>query len=114
MPKVPFNSEFSGVGTNATYTEVLSDKLLSAQVRCFDRISAVDNTNKPTRIDIGFCDGNVYHFVVSLFPTAKNDVVSVRGKVWLPGNWRVFARFVGASQGDDLRLYCYGYASESV
>ena len=72
------------------------------------RITALDRTTDVTRIELLFRRGSEDYVIASQNITAAALDASVAANMHAPGDFRVGARFVGATLGDELEVYAFG------
>jgi len=75
---------------------------------------AREGTNLPTRIELLFRLGVTDYIVESAVPAAANLALSDYLGVHMPPEAQVVARFVGATLGDPLQVWAYGYYLEGA
>ena len=114
MAKSSFVGEFSVTVGAATAGIVVGDRAPYDALRCFDLLAASSSGSAPAMVTFGFMSGDRKIYAGSFLPTIDKQVVRLRGKLWLPGEWRPFAEFSGVAQGDVLKLYTYGYVTDRV
>lgn len=78
------------------------------------RITALDRTTDLTRIELLFRRGAQDYVITSQDVAAAAYSVSIEGHIRAPGDFRVGARFVGATAADVLELYAYGEVVEPL
>jgi len=72
------------------------------------RITARDYTTDVTRIELLFKRGSSEYVIDSQVITAAALAATIESVLHAPGDFRVGARFVGATLGDVLELYAFG------
>jgi len=94
----------------STSTEDLVANLRASEDKIrWTRLVAFDATNATTYTEVGVRQGT------SLYPAARegapsaHDHVATDVPLELPGDWVPYARFAGATAGDDLYLVAFGY-----
>ena len=101
-----------GVVTSATSFDLSINTLPTDQLICYDKIVAVDFTNLFTSVQIGFRVGSDEVLVGGGTASSANIPVVCEGNIYVPGQYRVFARFLGASVGDKVALSVFGYSTD--
>ena len=114
MPKVPFAGRFVVIGTDTTAQDVDGDVAQPGAIRCFDRLVAVEGNRPNVLVRLGFKQGSSIIWYDGGVPVTSGVPTVGFGKVWLPGDWRPFARFYGITSGDSLELYTFGYTMERM
>jgi len=71
-------------------------------------ICARDLNKAEMRIELLFYEGRTVYIIRSLQVTTNPDTLNMLGEIYAPGDFRVAARFLGATAGDTLELYAYG------
>ena len=93
----------------ATGVDEMFTKAMLSGVRVrWGVLAGVDQTTRPTRIEVGALHGTSWYVIKCLQPAALGEAVSVEGEVVLPGDFRVGCRVIGATAGDKLEFYAYG------
>jgi len=100
--------------TNAVSQDVLCDPLRVDHTIVWKLIVAREGTNLPTRIELLFRLGVTDYIVESAVPAAANLALSDYLGVHMPPEAQVVARFVGATLGDPLQVWAYGYYLEGA
>lgn len=101
-----------GVITNSTEQDIeISIKPQDALV-CYDRLTLLNVTHSPTTVQLGFKAGSNEVILAGIASPGANVPFSVQGKVFAPSYYRPFARFTGATVGDKVALYVYGYITD--
>ena len=98
--------------TNATSQDVAIDAWPSASLVRWQRIVARDLGNVCTRIELLLKRGSRDYLLTSVVAAAVHTSVAVDGPLLAPGDFRVVARFVGATLTNTLELYAYGEVVE--
>lgn len=104
------------VGTSAVST---TDEVLelpatgNPRLSCYDRISAINKTHDVTSVHIGFKSGSREFIVAGKLAPGANVPFGVEGKIFVPGGYRPFVRYVGATAGDLIELVCFGYDTDN-
>lgn len=93
----------------ATGVDEMFTKALPSGVRVrWGVLAGVDQTTRPTRIEVGALHGTAWYVMKCLQPAALGEAVTVEGEVVLPGDFRVGCRVIGATTSDKLEFYAYG------
>jgi hypothetical protein len=79
----------------------------------YDLITAVDYTNSPTLIVLGFKAGASEYLLYGESNPAAQKPVSTPRRVYVPARFTPFARVRGGTSGDKIALFVYGYAMGS-
>lgn len=94
--------------TDATSQDVVIDAWPAEVKVRWQRITARDLGNVCTRIEILFKRGSRDYMLQSTVAAVVHTAVSVDGPIFVPGDFRVCARFVGATLANTLELYAFG------
>lgn len=78
---------------------------------CVDRLTAVVENTPPTYVEFGILSGSREYVLARVVPTATVLSMSMRGKVWHTTAMRPYAKFVGATSGETLDFFFYGYVT---
>jgi len=113
MTKKTLITEVQDVITDATSQDLQLLPFSGQPLVCYDRIVAADLTSGVTLITIGFLRGSNEVLLVSGTPAAVGGNIVMEGKVFAPAVWRPFARFKGATLGDKVCLYVFGYLTDN-
>ena len=98
--------------TNATSEDVeIRHTPLDALV-CYDRLTLVDHTSNTTSVHLGIKSGGSEFILDGKLAPGLNVPFTVAGKFFAPSYARPFARFVGASLGDKVEFFVYGYITD--
>jgi len=114
MIKRSFANSSEAVITDTDAQDLLSSVFPADMLVCYDKIGVVDHDNTVTLITVGFKIGSRELLLESFIPTVAGEVKTVNGRIFLPGNYRAFARFTGASDGDQVAIIVYGYLSDMI
>jgi len=87
---------------------VVMDTLPYKEIIHWTGIEARDLTSKCTRIDLLLLQSRTEYILRSRAVATKENTLSLLEGVYATGEYRVAARFIGASDADDLELYAYG------
>jgi len=87
---------------------VLMDALPYKEAIHWTCIVARDVTHEPIRIDLVLMQSRIEFVLRSAAPLMLHTSVEMIGDVYAPGNYRVGARFLGATERDVLELWAYG------
>jgi hypothetical protein len=101
-----------GVVTSAVSHDLPVTSLPTDALICYDKIVAIDFTTACTSVQIGFHVGADEVIVGGGTAVSANIPTVVEGKIYVPGQYRIFARFFGASVGDRIGLFVFGYTSD--
>lgn len=104
----PIIRALSVVASGGTYDDVILDTYPSTVVIKWRRVVARDFTTSCTRVEIFLLRGSEYYLLKSSAQgtaAISNQTTQVFST---PGDYRVGARFYGASAGDVLELVAYG------
>lgn len=93
---------------NATTQDVALDTWPSERIVRWQRLVARDLGNVCTRIELLFKRGSREYLLISGVAAVVQTAIVVDGPIVAPGDFRVVARFVGATLTDTLELYAYG------
>ena len=114
MAKQTFIWSAAGVITNATEQELELPVREGSWLICYDRLTLVDETSSPTSVKIGLKAGTSVSILDGRATPGVDIPFSVAGKVFAPSSYRPCARFSGASLGDRIAFYAYGYLTDEV
>ncbi len=81
---------------------------------CFDRLTLLDVSNSPTTVQIGLKAGTSETILDGKANPGANVPFTVQGKIFAPSTYRPFARFTGATSGDKVKFFVYGYITDLV
>lgn len=107
MP-IPVVRSLSGEGSSATYDEIFLDDYPADVVIRWQRIVARNVDSRGTLIEITARQGSTDYLLHAERQTGANAPINVGLSAPLPGNFRIGARFIGASAGDKLQFYAFG------
>ena len=113
MAKVTFVKRAQTVAVSVMDEAIELPVLQSNLLVCYDRITAQDATNDVTRVEIGLRSGASEYILDGRAAPGVGVPFSVAGKVFANGLYRPFARFVGATAGDQLSLAAFGYITDN-
>lgn len=94
--------------TNATSQDVVLDAWPSEVKVRWQRLVARDLANVCTRIELLFKRGSREYLLNSAVAAVVHTSVAVDGPLIVPGDFRVCARFVGATLTNNLEIYAFG------
>ena len=94
--------------------DVVCDPLRVDHTIVWKLIVAREGTNLPTRIELLFRLGVTDYIVESAVPAAADLALSDYLGVHMPPEAQVVARFIGATLGDPLQVWAYGYYLEGA
>jgi len=104
----PIVRRLTEVCLNATTQDVTLDAWPSERVIRWQRIVARDLGNVCTRIELLFKRGSREYLLNSAVAAVVQTAIFVEGPIFAPGDFRVVARFVGATLANTLELYAFG------
>jgi hypothetical protein len=84
------------------------------RIVCYDRISATDWTSSQTYVYIGYKQGSNETIIYGAATPTAQVPYGIDTRVFLAPEYRVFARFVGATDADEVQLTAVGYVAELV
>jgi len=108
----PIVRHLTEVCVNATTQDVALDTWPSERVVRWQRLVARDLGNVCTRIELLFKRGSREYLLNSAVAAVVQTAIFVEGPIFAPGDFRVVARFVGATPTNTLELYAYGEVVE--
>jgi len=76
------------------------------------QICSLDLTNATTRTEVGVCRSDDYYPLGGSAAPSAGDAVTSGVTVDLEGDWVPYAKFVGATESDELILVATGYFVE--
>ena len=109
MPKTIIIGRGSTKCTSATSQTLVASRDVSGRVYCYEHIVAIDETHAPTTIEIGLRGGATDYLLVRAAPSAAAISVAVNDPVYALAEYRPYVTFYGATLGDSLEFYWYGY-----
>jgi hypothetical protein len=98
--------------TNSTEEDIEISIKPSDVLVCYDRLTLLNVEHSPTTVKLGFKGGNNEFILAGIASPGANVPFSVSGKFFAPAYYRPFARFTGATVGDKVSLYVYGYITD--
>ena len=112
MAKKTIVNGVEGVISNATSQDLEFKALTPNMLVCYDRLTLVDYDHSPTSVHLGFKSGTSEFLLDGKADPGVGIPFSVLGKVFALGHYRPFARFVGATSGDKVALFAFGYLTD--
>ena len=97
------------VAASTTAEDVVAGLAPTGGLLCLQSFSAVDHDNDVTLVTFGFKAGATEYLVGSVLLEAAQQVANLYGPFYVYGNFRPFARFVGATAGDKVEALFLGY-----
>lgn len=108
MPRKAIIRSLSMVSAGGTYDDLFLDDWPVGQLICWCRLVALDRTTDLTRIELSLLRGSERYVLKSSNITAAALSAHTSETFAAPGDFRVGARFYGATDGDVLELYAFG------
>lgn len=113
MVKKTFVQSYEGkFPTGATSITLKVPTMPQNVLLCYDRIVGVDFTSTTSKITVGFTLGKSEKLLETFHNISAGQAVHVKGKIFVPGNYVLFVRFEGATAGDRVALFAYGYVTD--
>jgi hypothetical protein len=108
----PIVRSLSKSSDNATTDDLFIDHWPSETNICWTRIVAINDTHQGTRTEIALLRGSEFYPLKVAQPGAATYSVETDTPIYAPGDFRVGARFWGATAADKLKVYAFGYVIE--
>jgi len=106
---VPIVDRVVAVCEDATYQDVVLDRLQRPKWYTWYEITGIDRTNKPDCIEVGVKRGRQFYTFRSSTVGAANVGVRLHGRTFATWEFVPCARIWGATLGDELELIVNGY-----
>ena len=98
----------SALCSNSTSQDVILDSYPYLSMIAWNNIVARDPDHAPTRIELLLMRSSREYYLNSQAPAAAGLCVSLPNSIIAPGDYRICARFVGATAGDTLEVCACG------
>lgn len=98
--------------TNTTEQDVEIRHTPMNALVCYDRLTLVNHTSNMTSVALGLKAGANEFLLDGKLAPGVNVPFTVNGKCFAPSHFRPFARFTGASAGDKVEFFVYGYITD--
>ncbi|MDD3428110.1 MAG: hypothetical protein PHR42_04160 [Caldisericia bacterium] len=112
MSKQTVINKVEGIITNTTEQDIELPLDLGKGVIGYDAIVAIDYTNAPTVMLIGFKHGLGEYIVYGEAGTIAHKPITTTRRIYVPATFRPFVRVRGGTSGDRVALFVYGYYND--